>query len=307
MTDEPIEPISPPRPGGQPGSGHAAGVTMAGAAPTGNPFVTPMRSIPPEIQAIPARTPGFAPRQRSAGGEQAALRPAAGFEPPQRRQPAPPVFQEAPAPEAQWVPFESGPGFNRRRNNLVIGASAAAAVAVAIGAISLTSKSAPSTSASADEKFSAVFGPGAGDPTDTPHNNGQPLDGSTSAPVNQTSAAAAADPPPALAPPPKPNPATPKPPPPKPAVTCTGWHTTHIPAQDGRGYATGTSALHAGPYATCGPVGATFSSGQHMYVWCHAVNGYGATWVYGRMDSTSAPGWQAVTALKAGARLGPVC
>ena len=44
-----------------------------------------------------------------------------------------------------------------------------------------------------------------------------------------------------------------------------------------------------------------------MYIWCHAVNVYGATWVYGRMDSTSAPGWQAVTALKAGAKLGPVC
>jgi hypothetical protein len=350
VTDEPIEPISPPRPGTKPGSGHAAGMTMTGSAPTGNPFLAPRRSVPPEIRAIPARTPGFAPRQRSSSAEQAALRPAAGFEPPQQAPPQqappqqaptqqaspqqappqqaappqqpPPVYQEPPVQELHWASFEPlesqpAPEFSRRRNNLVIGASAAAAVAVAIGAISLTHKSAPSTSASTGEKFSAAFGPGAGDPTQGPHNNGQPLDGSTSASVNQdsstdqvsnTATTSPANAPPAIAAPPNPpqNPATPKPPP-KPPAVCTGWHTTHIPAQDGKGNAAGASTLHAGPYATCATVGATFSSGQHMYIWCHAVNVYGATWVYGRMDSTSAPGWQAVTALKAGAKLGPVC
>jgi hypothetical protein len=288
-----------------------------------------VRSISPEIRAIPARTPGFAPRQRSSSSEQAALRPAAGFEPPQQappqqpppqqvpqRQP-PPVYQEPPVQEPHWASFEPLepeplPEFSRRRNNLVIGTSAAAAVAVAIGAISLTHKSAPSTSASANEKFSAAFGLGAGDPTQDSHNNGQPLDGSTSAPVDQapnTATTGSANPPPAIAALPNPpqNLNTSKPPPPKPTAVCTGWHTTHVPAQDGNGNAAGTSALHAGPYATCATVGSTFSSGQHMYIWCHAVNAYGATWAYGRMDSTSAPGWQAATALKTGAKLGPVC
>ena len=355
MTDEPIEPISPPRPGAKPGSGHTAGLTMTGSTPPGNPFLTPRRSIPPEIRAIPARTPGFAPRQRSSSAEHAALRPAAGFEPPQQASPPqtspqqslshqapprqapsqqapqqqqappqqpPPLYQEPPVQElpihdlhrASSDPLESEPApeFSRRRNNLVIGASAAAAVAVAIGAISLTHKSAPSTNASTGEKFSAAFGPGANDPTQAPHNNGEPLDGSTSALANQasnTTTTSPADPPPAIALPPKPpqTPATPKPPPPKPAAVCTGWRTTHIPAQDGNGNAAGTSTLHTGPYATCATVGTTFSTGQHMYIWCHATNAYGATWVYGRMDSTSAPGWQAVTALKAAAKLGPVC
>lgn len=336
MTDEPVEPISPPRPGAKPGSGHAAGLTMTGGAPTGNPFLTPARSIPPEVRAIPARTPGFAPRQRSSSGEHAALRPAVGFEPPQQAPPhhaptppqqtpppqqppqqPPPAYQEPPVHELHWTSFEPdepapAPEFSRRRNNLVIGASAAAAVAVAIGAISLTSKSAPSTSASANEKFSAAFGPGAGDPTQGPHNNGQPLDGTTSAPVDQapnTTVTSPANAPVALTPPPA-QPiqnSTPAKPPPKPTAVCTGWHTTHTPAKDGSGTATGTSTLRTGPYATCATVGATFSSGQHMYIWCHAANVYGATWVYGRMDSTSAPGWQAVTALKAGAKLGPVC
>lgn len=329
MTDEPIEPISPPRPGAKPGSGHTSDMTMTGSAPAGNPFPTPARSLSPEIRAIPARTPGFAPRQRSSSAEQAALRPAEVYEPPQAPphqappqqalpQQPPPVWQEPPVQELPWTsseplePLEPAPEFSRRRNNLVIGASAAAALAVAIGAISLTHKSTPPTSPSAADKFGAALGPGTDDPAQGPHNNGQPLEGSTSAPVDQASSTETTspdNPPPAIAAPPQPaqNPATPKPPPPKPAATCTAWHTTHIPAQDGNGNAAGTSTLHAGPYATCATVGATFSTGQHMYIWCHAVNVYGATWAYGRMDSTSAPGWQAVTALRAGAKLGPVC
>lgn len=312
-------------------------MNMTGDAPTGNPNASPIPpthptwSIPPEIQAIPARAPGFEPRQAYVGGEQAALRPAAGSEAP------PPVWQEPPTQELPRIRFESGhelvhgpgygpgygpaygpgpeaePEFSRRRNNLVIGASTAAALAVAIGAISLTHKSAPPAQPG-DEGFSATFGPGAGDPTEAP-NDGQPLDGSTSVPLNQSSTTqttASANPPPTVAaapttPPapaaaPKPNPA-----PAKPAAVCTGWHTTHIPAHDGKAYAAATSALHAGPYATCAPVGATFGAGHRMYVWCHAVNAYGATWVYGLMDGTTAPGWQAVTALKAGAERGPVC
>lgn len=304
---------------------------MTGGAPAGNPFVTPVRSIPAEVRAIPARTPGFAPRQRSSSGEHAALRPAAGFEPPHQAPPhqaptppqqappqqqPPPAYEGPPVHELHGTSFEPygpapAPEFSRRRNNLVIGASAAAAVAVAIGAISLTPKSAPSTSASAKEKFSAAFGPGAGDPTRGPHDNGRPLDGTTSAPVDQVpnpTMTSPANAPLALTPPAQPiQNSTSAKPPPKPTAVCTGWHTTHAPAKDGSGTATGTSTLHAGPYATCATVGATFSSGQHMYIWCHAANVYGATWVYGRMDSTSAPGWQAVTALKAGAKLGPVC
>lgn len=352
MTDEPIEPISLPRPGKRPGSGHAAALTMAGGASTGSPFVaspfeprrfaapplesapsfpSPTWSISPEIQAIPARTPGFAPPQRAVSAEQAALRPAAGFEPSQQAPPpvsvavpgqvTVPVYQEPPIHGAPWQGpaesglMESGPEFSRRRNNLVIGASAAAAVAVAIGAISLTRNSAPPTSAatSSGEKVNAAFGPGAGDPTEDPHANGLALNaasgsafGSQESAGDQASNTGAASPPPVVTPPPNPNPVTAKPPP-KPTATCTGWHTTHVPAQDGKGTITGASALRAGPYATCATVGATFSSGQHMYVWCHAVNAFGATWVYGRMDSTGAPGWEAVTALKAGAKLGPVC
>ncbi|WP_194921181.1 hypothetical protein [Catenulispora rubra] len=308
MTDEPIESIPPPRPGTVPGSGHAAGLSMSG-----NPFMTPMRSIPPEIRAIPARTPGFAPRQRSTPAEPAALRPAEA--------PAPPQQIEVPVQEVLWEPSWEGPEIpdgGRRRNNLIIGASAAAAVAVAIGAISLTHGSSPPTSAAADGKFNAAFGPGAGDPTEGAQNGGQPLDGATSVPGGQSTTSSGvggsafgnqnANPPATPAPPPKPSTSAPKPPPAssKPPAVCTGWHTSHVPAQDGKGFAAAASALRSGPYDTCGSVG-SFRSGQHMYIWCHAANGYGATWVYGRIDNASPPGWLALTTLKPGAKLGPVC
>ncbi|MEZ0115279.1 hypothetical protein ABH920_009314 [Catenulispora sp. EB89] len=311
MTDEPIESIPPPRPGTVPGSGHAAGLSMSGS-----PFVTPMRSIPPEIRAIPARTPGFAPRQRSAVAEPAALRPAEAPTP----TPPPTQWIAAEVPEISWEPAWEGPEIpdgGRRRNNLIIGASAAAAVAVAIGAISLTHGSSPPTSAAADGKSNAAFGPGAGDPTAGAQNGGRPLDGVTSAPGGQSATSSGmqgsafgnqdANPPATSAPPPKPSSSAPKPPPPaKPPAVCTGWHTTHVPAQDGKGYAAGASVLRAGPYDTCGSLGA-FRSGQHMYIWCHAVNAYGATWVYGRIDNASPPGWQALTTFKPGAKPGPVC
>ncbi|MEY9860391.1 hypothetical protein ABH935_006028 [Catenulispora sp. GAS73] len=306
MTDKAIESIPPSRPGTVPGSGHAAGLSMSGGTPTGNPFQTPVWSIPPEVQAIPARTPGFAPRQRSVAPEPAALRPAEAQAPPQQ-------IQE-PVPEVSWDPSWEGPEIpdgSRRRNNLVIGASAAAAVAVAIGAISLTHGSSPSTSSAADGKSNAAFGPGAGDPTEGAQNGGQPLDGATSAPGGQSVTSSGgqngafgnqnANPPAAITPPPKPPPAAGKPP-----AVCTGWHTTHVPAQDGKGFAAGASTLRSGPYDTCGSLG-SFRSGQHMYIWCHAVNGYGATWVYGRIDNASPPGWQALTSLKPGAKLGPAC
>ena len=92
----------------------------------------------------------------------------------------------------------------------------------------------------------------------------------------------------------------------KPPAVCTGWHTTHVPAQDGKGFAATASPLRSGPYDTCASLG-SFRSGQHMYIWCHAVNGYGATWIYGRIDNASPPGWQALTTFKPGAKLGPAC
>jgi hypothetical protein len=88
---------------------------------------------------------------------------------------------------------------------------------------------------------------------------------------------------------------------------CTGWATTHVVAQDGSGIAaTGTFTMRTGPYSACGSAG-SFASGQHMYIWCHAVNGYGNTWVYGRIDGTSSPAWQSVANFKSGVTLGPVC
>lgn len=142
---------------------------------------------------------------------------------------------------------------------------------------------------------------------------GQPV-GSAPGP---TSRASASTPPPV----PSATPTTPPTTPPKPVTTppkpvtstskpnmsCTGWHTTHVVAQDGSGYAaTGTFTMRSGPYAACGSAG-SFTSGQHMYIWCHAVNGYGHTWVYGRIDGTSTPAWQSLTSFKPGATLGPVC
>lgn len=293
MTDEPIESIPPGA--AAPTSGHATGVAMVGGAPTGSPFVTAARPIPPEVQAVPARTPGFAPRQRppSAGTEQAALRPAAGSESPVAQAP---VYQE-PAQDphrASSSPEKAEDG--RRRDTLIIGTSAAAAVAVAIGAIALTHGSAPAPPAEA--RFNAAFGPGAGDPTENP---GQPLEASASGPTTPSATPSSSTP----APPPKPLAAPPKPSPTKP-VTCTGWHTTHVPAHDGKAVAAAAAALYSGPYGSCGKV-ASFSSGQHMYIWCHTNNIYGSTWVYGRIDNASAPGWQAVTAFKPGAKLGPAC
>lgn len=308
MTDEPIESIPPPQLGSEQvaargagrgdaaGSGHATGVAMVGNATSRNPFASPVRPIPPEVRAIPARTPGFAPRQRSAsaGVEQPVLRPAAGSEAPMEQ--AQKVYQE-PVQEVPWASFSPETvEYSRRRNNLIIGTSAAAAVAVAIGAISLTHGSAPAPSA--EKRFGAAFGPGAGDPTENP---GQPLEASASGPTTPSATTSSTPQPP----PAKPPAAPPKPPPTKP-VTCTGWHTTHIPAHDGKAVAATAAALRTGPYGSCGGV-AAFTSGQQMYIWCHANNTYGSTYVYGRIDNTSAPGWQAITAFKPGAKLGPAC
>jgi len=90
-------------------------------------------------------------------------------------------------------------------------------------------------------------------------------------------------------------------------MSCTGWHITHVVAQDGSAVAdTGTHPMRSGPYQVCNPV-ASFASGQHMYVWCHVINGYGNTWVYGRIDGTNSPAWMSADNLKAGFTTGPKC
>jgi uncharacterized protein YraI len=90
-------------------------------------------------------------------------------------------------------------------------------------------------------------------------------------------------------------------------MSCTGWHITHVVADDGSGYAaSGTFNMRSGPYAACSAVG-KFSTGQHMYIWCHVTNGYGNVWVYGRIDGTDSPAWQSLDNFKSGATLGPAC
>ena len=90
-------------------------------------------------------------------------------------------------------------------------------------------------------------------------------------------------------------------------MSCTGWHITHVVADDGSGYAaSGSFNMRSGPYASCSAVG-KFSTGQHMYIWCHVTNGYGNVWVYGRIDGTDSPAWQSLDNFKSGATLGPAC
>lgn len=166
--------------------------------------------------------------------------------------------------------------------------------------------------ASSDSSSSTAQGPNApGSPASS--SAGQPV-GSASGPTSGPSTSA---PPPAPSATPSAPPSTPPkpvttPPSPvtstsKPNMSCTGWHTTHVVAQDGSGYAaTGTFTMRSGPYSACSGVG-SFTSGQHMYIWCHTINGYGNTWVYGRIDGTSTPAWQSIANFKPGATLGPVC
>jgi hypothetical protein len=90
-------------------------------------------------------------------------------------------------------------------------------------------------------------------------------------------------------------------------MSCTGWHITHVVADDGSGYAkTGTFDMRSGPYSACAAVG-KFTTGQHMYIWCHTTNGYGHTWIYGRIDGTNTPAWQSIDNFKSGVTLGPAC
>ncbi|NUR25950.1 MAG: protein kinase, partial [Catenulispora sp.] len=90
-------------------------------------------------------------------------------------------------------------------------------------------------------------------------------------------------------------------------MSCTGWHITHVVADDGSGYAaSGTFNMRSGPYAACSAVG-KFTTGQHMYIWCHVTNGYGNVWVYGRIDGTNTPAWESLDNFKSGATLGPAC
>ncbi|NUR63571.1 MAG: protein kinase [Catenulispora sp.] len=90
-------------------------------------------------------------------------------------------------------------------------------------------------------------------------------------------------------------------------MSCTGWHITHVVADDGSGYAaSGTFNMRSGPYAACSAVG-KFTTGQHMYIWCHVTNGYGNVWVYGRIDGTDSPAWQSLDNFKSGTTLGPAC
>ncbi len=167
-------------------------------------------------------------------------------------------------------------------------------------------------SSAASTSAAGNFGPASSGPGNQGSNPGAPA---TSAPpvVGSTSVA-----PPVPSTPVASTPAPPKPStsttPPKPPVStskanmgCTGWHTTHVVAQDGSGTAnTGTFTMRSGPYAACASAG-SFTSGQHMYIWCHAINGYGNTWVYGRIDGTNTPAWQSLANFKPGATLGPVC
>ncbi|MFD0632961.1 hypothetical protein ACFQ9X_16615 [Catenulispora yoronensis] len=90
-------------------------------------------------------------------------------------------------------------------------------------------------------------------------------------------------------------------------MSCTGWHITHVVADDGNGYAaTGSFNMRSGPYASCAATG-KFTTGQHMYIWCHVTNGYGNVWVYGRIDGTDTPYWQSLDNFKSGTTLGPAC
>jgi serine/threonine-protein kinase PknK len=76
--------------------------------------------------------------------------------------------------------------------------------------------------------------------------------------------------------------------------SCTGWHTSHVVAQDGWGTSVGSWNLKVGPYEACGNNPGSLPSGAKFWFWCYTVNAYGNTWVYGRVDGTSNYGWESI-------------
>lgn len=147
-----------------------------------------------------------------------------------------------------------------------------------------------------------------GAPGSTSHASASSAPGSTAPPVTKPTGSASAPAPSTPAPPPS---TTASKPPTTPTssknMSCTGWHITHVVADDGSGYAaSGTFNMRSGPYASCSAVG-KFTTGQHMYIWCHVTNGYGNIWVYGRIDGTSSPAWMSLDNFKSGTTLGPAC